>query len=307
MTDFTQSLVNASAVFGTGAAFAQMAMFGAHHRPLMDMSLPAGGCAWLTADYGSNKRVDTRQHLEEVGVCGDFGPVRLGAGIGHSGVRQDLALGGEGDFDGRHVLVEADVRLGAGLIASVTGLYGRWDAEIDRHYYNGASVDVSRGDTDARVQTLRARLDWFDLVQWGGSTSLSPFVAYTHTRSELDGYTETGGGFPVRYDESEHSARELRLGAGLKTVLTPAADLRLTLEAVHRFDDHGESVSGELLGPGGTSFNLRGGDVRQDWARAGAEVDYRTTQGSVLSASLHASTEGEDADWSGSVSWKMAF
>ena len=114
-----------------------------------------------------------------------------------------------------------------------------------------------------------------------------------------------GGAFPVQYEDSTHAARELRLGASFKTALSADADLRLTGEAVHRFDDHGGAVQGQIIGV--SSFRLPGAEVRQDWVRAGAEVDYRVRAGSVLSASLNTSSEGEDATWSGSVSWKLAF
>ncbi len=304
MLDFYNSLYDTAMLLGTGASITQMTLFGAHHRPLMDMGLPAGGCAWATADYGRHHDSDVRQHLEEVGVCGDFGPTRLGIGVGNSGVRQNLAFGGDGDYRGQHLLAEADYRIGTSLIASLTGLYGRWDVEMDRHYLNGANIDRSRGETDARVWALRARLDWLDLVKWQQS-SLSPYVAYTHTRNEMDGYRERGGAFPVQYEDSTHAARELRLGASFKTALSADADLRLTGEAVHRFDDHGGAVQGQIIGV--SSFRLPGAEVRQDWVRAGAEVDYRVRAGSVLSASLNTSSEGEDATWSGSVSWKLAF
>lgn len=303
-TDFTQSLANAAQVFNHGASFTQIALFGAHHRALMDSGLPAGNCMWLTGDLGSNSRADTRQALGELGVCGDVGRFRLGLGLGMSGVRQDLALDGSGEYDGKHLLLEADTLLAPGLLGSLTAFYGAWDADIRRHYLNGAVVDGSSGDTDASAWALRAKLDWLDAARLG-DFSLSPYAAYTHTRSHVDAYTETGGGFPVAFNEQEHTAREMRLGVSGKTSLSASADLRLTAEAVHRFDGRGSTVAGSIVaGPG---FSLAGGDIKQNWARVGGEIDWRLGATRLVSASFNVSSEGEDASVSGSVSYKVSF
>ncbi|MEW5788635.1 MAG: autotransporter domain-containing protein [Pseudomonadota bacterium] len=303
-SDFVQSLANAAGVFNNGASFTQIALFGAHHRALMDSGLPAGRCMWLTGDLGSNGRTDTRQALGEVGVCGDLGAFRLGVGLGLSGVKQDLALGGDGEYDGKHLLLEADTLLAPGLLGSLTAFYGGWDADIQRNYMNGAAVDSSRGSTDARAWSLRAKLDWLDAARLG-AFSLSPYAAYTHSHSRVDGYTETGGGFPVTYGEQQHTARELRLGLSGKTRLNDAAELRLTAEAVHRFDGRGGAVTGSLAG--GPAFNLAGTSIKQNWARLGGEIDWRLGATRLLSASLNLSSEGEDASVSGSLSYKVSF
>ncbi|NTV95293.1 MAG: autotransporter domain-containing protein [Thiobacillus sp.] len=301
LDDFMATMASVARTVGLPGEIARMTFFGAHHRPLADNGLPAGGCLWATGDLGGSG--DRRQDLAEFGVCGDFGAWRLGAGLGASRVGDDLALGGEADYDGRHLYLEADYRLGDRLLASLAGFYGGWDADIKRNYLNGATVETARGDTDVRAWALRVRLDWLDAASLG-RFSLSPFAAYSHGRGHTDGYAETGGAFPVTYADASQTSRELRLGLGARNALSADTDLRLSAEAIHRFDsDAAITFDG---GAGIGSRTVAAPESTRNRARFGIEVDHRVDTRSLLSASLHASTGGDTA-WLGSVSWKRRF
>ena len=301
LDDFMATMASVARTLGLPGEIARMTFFGAHHRPLADNGLPAGGCLWATGDLGGAD--DRRQGLAEFGVCGDFGAWRLGAGLGVSHIGDDLALGGETDYDGRHLYLEADYRMNEHLLASLAGFYGGWEADIRRNYLNGATVETARGDTDVRAWALRARLDWLDAASLG-RFSLSPFAAYSHGRGHVDGYAETGGAFPVTYADASQTSRELRLGLGARTQLSVDTDLRLSVEAIHRFDsDSAISFDG---GAGIGVQTVAAPEATRNQARFGIEADHRIDRESMLSASLHATTGGDTA-WLGSVSWKHRF
>lgn len=301
LDDFMATMASVARTLGLPGEIARLTFFGAHHRPLADNGLPAGGCLWATGDLGSGD--ERRQGLAEVGVCGDFGAWRLGAGLGASQVGADLALGGEADYDGRHLYLEADYRLGDRLLASLAGFYGAWEADLRRNYLNGATLETARGDTDVRAWALRARLDWLDAASLG-AFSLSPFAAYSHGHGRTDGYAETGGAFPVTYAASRQTSREVRLGLSARTQVSADTDLRLSAEAIHRLD-----ADAEITFDGGAGIGVQtvaAPESQRNQARFGAEVDHRLDRQSLLSASLHASTGGDTA-WLGSVSWKYRF
>lgn len=67
-------------------------------------------------------------------------------------------------------------------------------------------------------------------------------------RTKLDAYAETGGGFPAQYAASKWTTNDLRLGAAARTALNAATDLRLGLEAAHRFEGDTNGSSGSAIG-----------------------------------------------------------
>lgn len=298
LDDFMATMASVARTLGLPGEIARMTFFGAHHRPLADNGLPAGNCLWATGDLGGIG--DRRQGLAEFGVCGDFGAWRLGAGLGASHIGDDMALGGKADYDGRHLYLEADYRLGNLLLASLSGFYGGWEADIKRNYLNGSTVETARGETDVNAWTLRARLDWQDAASLG-RFSLSPFMAYSHGHGHTDAYTEAGGSFPVAYADSSQTSRELRLGLGARAALSADTDLRLSAEAIHRFgSDNAITFDG---GTGIGTQTVAAPEDARNQIRFGIETDHRINQQSLLSASLHASIGGDTA-WLGSLNWK---
>lgn len=261
-------------------------MWGAHHRVLTDYVQPGRGCAWTVLDYRRDGRSDGDSVLAEAGACVDAGPLRLGAGIGYDRSDADLTLGGKQKLEGWHGVAEADLRLGqSGAVLSATAIYGDWNVKLRRNYLNGASTDTSTGSTDARGVALRARLDWFDAI---GSErfGLTPTISYTWSRVTVDGYTETGGGFPVTVSRSVDEASEGRLGLTGRFVLAEPTTLRLRGEYIHRFDRFDAGPSFQIIGTGmGGAGGLYA--VDRDHARLGADIDQRIGRNGVLSLSAH--------------------
>lgn len=307
-SDFNTTLASAGAISQVGGDLASLILFGAHHRPLMDSSLPAGmGCAWATADASHHDSTGTDQQVAEAGACRDVagGSWRLGAGVGVSYAKQALAYGGDGKYDGRYFYAEADYAPDATRwIASFATLYSTWNTTVTRGYLNAGSTDRSVGTPDAGVWSVRARFDWKNRARLG-QFGLSPYAAYTHTENRLDGYTETGGGFPARFDAQHWRTDELRLGAVAQRNLSAVTSLRFDLEAVSRLDGAAPAVSGQVLGL--YSFAFSGASASNNWVRAGAEVDHRLADKSLLNASLNVASTGQDPTWNVSVGYRRSF
>jgi len=308
-SNLSDSLVGTARPVGKITGLTNLMLNGAHHRPLMDSAMPAGNhCAWINGDFANfNSKRKADGGLAEVGYCGRARPGELmfGIGLGKSRLDEDTVFSGNSEVRGQYLLAEIDYRPGGGgPLFSFTGLAGSWDAYIKRGYLNAGFQDSSRGRTDVTGLALRARIDWLDAWQWNG-ISFTPRLQASLTRTEMDGYTETGGGFPARFDSRQHTAREMRAGVRADKALGERTVFHADLEGVHRFDDNGPGTSGQIIGL--FAFNQPGTKVESQWLRLGLEVDHELNKSWQLSASLHAATVGEDPDLSAAVSLKTGW
>jgi Autotransporter beta-domain len=275
-----------------GLGLPNLALFGAHHRSLLDSGLVRkanGACAWATVDATRHNSSDYRAELAEAGVCKDIGNARLGVGVGQAWSRQDRLLGGKTDYEGQYLIAEVANAYSNGMEVSLTGYYGRFDTDMRRNYTNGAGVDSSIASPDAQSVALRARIDWKDISKLG-QFSLSPYAAYTWSETKLDAYTETGGGLPQQFDSTTWRVQDIRMGAAAKTSLSANTDLRLALEAAHRFD----SNTGGVTGP---SINLPGQIEGSTRAHVMLDVDHRLSNTTALTFGAGASGSDDGDSW----------
>ena len=308
-TDAAASLASVQSVPQIGNRSMNLIMHGSHHRSLYDQGYEDnhGNCVWANVDASKYNRYDAHVELAEVGACRDVVPdqVRVGVGIGTSRSREDLVLFGETETQGQYAVVEADWKVpNTPVVASVTGMAGTWDADVKRGYMNAGSIDTSRGETDMTAQTLRFRLEARNVANVQG-VSISPRIEYAATRTHMDGYTETTGGFPARFDEQTSYGHEARIGVTATRPITEKTTASLTAEAVHRFDSDTAKSSGEVLGL--FDFSEPGQNITQTWGRIGLDVDHKLSSASAVSLSVHGASRGEDPDISASVSYKRSF
>lgn len=305
---FNQSvLVTANRSIEGVASLPSIILQGAHHRTILDTGLVRtanGACAWATGDIGRFNTSDAKAGMVEVGVCKDFGTARIGVGIGQNWAKQDSQLDGQARYRGQHVLLEAANAFDNGLQPSVIAYYGSFDATLNRNYQNGGAIDTSRGTPDATAKAIKLRLDWKDLATLGNA-SISPYAAYTWQSTKLDGYTETGGGFPVRYDSNHWNTNDIRIGAAGNFAIGASTNLRLGAEAVHRFDDNVSGTSGQVLGLG--SFKAEGVEVKQTWVRTLADIDYKLTEQLLITAGANVGSGGGDTSWGLTAGLRASF
>lgn len=308
LVDYLYSVADSGITLQTIINAASMTLFGAHHRPLMDFPQAGRNCGWITGDIAGSGRGDRRNYSGEVGICRDLGTgIRVGFGGGVDRTETQLNLGGKTETDGWHLVGEVDFQpQGTPLLLSVTGYYADLDVDVDRAYRNGTAIDISRARTHARAWALRGRLDWRDLIAFGGGASLTPYVAYSYAKVKMDGFTETGGGFPVIMADTRSDYDELRLGGRAGIPLGGKARLQLSGEWVHRFKTDPAALSGSIIGVG--AFAVAAPTQRSDWGRAGTDLDFGIGKSALLSLSAHAMVgQGEDARLGGSVSFRFAF
>ena len=302
---YTHSLLANARMAQMGVDLTWLPMNGAHHRPLMAQGRVADdACLWSVSDLAG--RDGSGMALAEAGACGVLGDgsVTAGLGIGGSTAWHDLPVGGSARLGGAYVVGEVDWQPdGTPLLLSLTGMLGGWEANVSRAYSNGAATDISTGSTAVGAGMVRARLDWQDALVFG-KVSINPWISGSIGRTDIGGYTEQGGAFPAQFNGQQIVQSEVRLGVTAVAELTPQTTLSGTVEVAHR-SGTAPAANGQVVGL--FDFGLGGGNFGSTWARAGLDLDHQLTDTVSISGSLHAATQGQDANVSGSLGLKAVF
>jgi hypothetical protein len=309
IASWLSSINNQNRVYQTGVTLAELPLEGAHHRPMLSFDrMGKEHQAWATGDFGASSRTrDVHVTTGEAGLNWNLGKTGLiGFAAGHGEQNADLAYNGASTTKGDYALVEYDYRPeGTQWIVSLLGMVGSWESKTNRGYTSGASTDFSYGVADIISRSARLRVDAPALVTFGGF-GFAPYASYSVTQTTVGGYTETGGAFPATFDEQSHNAQEGRIGVTASKDCSAATKLLLTVEAIHRFDGIGPSLTGQDI-TGGVSFSLPGVAPRADCVRFGFDVDHKLNENTLLNVSAHVATVGEAHDVSAAISVRRAF
>ncbi|PNG14301.1 autotransporter domain-containing protein [Stutzerimonas stutzeri] len=295
LQEFSASLDATAAAPAAALANTDMILNGAHGSPMRNLVPEGRYSVWAGGDYGQQDDTDADQGSLEVGVATNIGNgVQLNVALGRSYAESETGLGGETKLRGTYLMPEAIIKLGTlPLYTTVSAFYSSGDADIDRGYRNAGNIVQSHGETDVTIVGGKLRLDWLNAFTVA-STAFTPYTSVGHVEAKFDGYTETGGGFPVRWNDRTERTTTGRVGMDAVHTFNPTISLLGRIEGVHRFDDESNSASGELIGL--STFELPGQDYRQNWVRAaiGAEAALCGGVGSVM---LNGTSEGGDADY----------
>ncbi|MCO6177605.1 autotransporter domain-containing protein, partial [Ciceribacter sp. RN22] len=275
---------------------------GAHSRPLSRRVEGNKNTFWMTGDWGRDDHGyrDGDLGLAELGLGHNFGPVQLNVSVGRTWGEQNLVQNGSANTAGTFLLGEALIPISGNLWATL-GAYGNWgSADIRRGYLNAGLQDFSSGNPDVDAWGVRARFD-FDKAYNLARTDFSPYIDFTYSEARMEGYTETGGGFPVRFDARKDKATELRIGVNVERPLRDNVSFVGTLEAAHRFEKDGPRTSGQVIGLFG--FDLPGADNMQNWVRAGVGIEGRIADGTA-SLMLNTTTQGDTPSHWLEVRWQ---
>ena len=308
LIDATPSLLSSSYSWTSTINTTTLLLNGAHSRPMSRRVAKGEKTFWLAGDWGNNDHGSQSGStgLAEVSGGYNFGPVQVNASLGKYWGSSNLVNNGDIDSDGNYIMVEGIIPVSAakGLYATVGTFYQSGEVDIDRAYLVSGAVEESSASPDSRTWGLRARLDWENAFAYK-SARFSPYADIWHSRAKLDGYTETGGGFPARFDSREDNITELRAGLNLALPTSaPAVEFVANIEGVHRFTSSADSTTGEIIGIG--SFDLDGQDFRQNWLKGGVGLEAKIGQGKG-SLMLNGTTRGEAANAWLAASYQMAF
>ncbi len=278
-----------------GVSGANTIMFGAQGNPMRNLLSVGQRSVWGTVDsgYDDNGSSDGGLALGEFGFgygIADGVTARLSAGGTYTD--QDLDVGGNVKQKGFYLSPEVSADVGGNVYVTVGGYWGRSSIDAKRGYMNGGTLDYSNGDTDAETWGAKIRFDWLNALNVS-NTDITPYVGISYARTTLDAYSETGGAFPVSYNETKDHSTIARLGADFVHPLTDTVRVLAKAEASYQFEDHSSATSGELIGI--SDFNLAGQDLKQFWVRGGVGAEF-DVGGGTASFMVNATTQGQDPD-----------
>ncbi len=286
---------------------ADIVMHGTHGSPMRGRLANGRQSVWVAGDLGRQDHDPFSGNID----AGEFGYAR---GIA-DGVTLKLAVGrtysGTSTVDGGSAMLRGTYALPE-LIAAIprTPLYGTLsfyynggEADVKRGYLNAGTPAISRGTPGMEQSALRLRLDWLNAFQLG-KTDFTPYASMTWYRDRIDGYTETGGGFPVQWHARTLRSSQARLGIDGVYPLTDRIRLLGRVEGVHRSVDSGNNASGQILGLSG--FDLAGPSFKRDWLRAGLGAEGEVGPG-VASVMVNGTTEGSTPSTWIYASYRMVF
>ncbi len=307
LDDLAASLSDNAMTPGQASAMWHTVFTGVHSRPLARRVQAGQSSFWTAGDIGRDDHGirDGSFGLAEVGASHAFAQGVQGTlSVGRVSSRQNLVFGGRSKLGTYYGTAGLLVNMpGTNLWTSAMVLYQRGDAEVRRGYLNAGVQDFSSGKPDVKTTALRLRLDRENAAHLGNAT-LTPYVDVTHGRTRIDGYTETGGGFPARFDARTERSTIASVGVDATQPLSANTKLLGRLEAAHRFEKTGAATSGTVLGL--SSFSLPGEQVNRNWLRAGAGFETKLG-GGTLGAMLNATNQGAAPNYWLNASWQMAF
>lgn len=281
-------------------------MFGAQGSPMRNLLAAGQKSVYGTVDSGYDNGASSDGGL----LLGDLGfaygvsdgiTLRLSAGGSYSD--QDLDEGGDFQSKGWYISPEVSANVAGSVYLTVGGYYSKGKLDINRGYLNGTATDYSTGETDTETYAGKIRLDWLNAFTVE-EASFTPYAALSRTNSKTDAYSESGGAFPVSYDESSDHSTVARIGLDAIRPLNATITLLARAEVAYRFEKETAGTSGEIIGL--SAFDLEGQDVKQLWLRGGIGAEMAVA-GGTASLMLNATTEGDDPNVWLRSGWKVDF
>ncbi|MBP6748220.1 MAG: autotransporter domain-containing protein [Xanthomonadaceae bacterium] len=268
----------------------------------IDYGDAARPCAWLSTragDLHGGQRVAQTQ----VGACANVGDAHIAFGVGGTRTRQDGLLGGRTDLDGRFANASVSFPIASSLRGNVSVSRGWFDGALRRRYVNGSAIDMSQARPDARTSAVDARVDW-RIATNAESLTWTPYLAYTWMRTDVDPYTETGGGFPAAYDRLTDDTQHARLGVSAERAWRRMS-LQLTLEAVHRMDEGPTATRGHVVGL--YDFAAPIDSAERTWGGINLSAQIPIGERGILGLDAQGASAGDDAQWSVGASYRLRF
>ncbi|HEX5392115.1 MAG TPA: autotransporter domain-containing protein [Rhodocyclaceae bacterium] len=307
--DFRRSLNGSAYTHVEAQAQSDLILNGLHSSPMSGLLGKGQYSAWVGGDWGRQDRGSSNADVGtgEVGVAyGMSNDLMIKLALGHTYSKQDTPFGGNSTLRGFYLMPEVIVGIpNTSLKLTASAYYNEGDADIRRGYLNAGTPVISSGKPDTQSEALRLRLDWLNAYTQG-KLSLTPYTNLTWFHSHINGYTESGGGFPVRWDGRDENTNQARLGTDGTYALNDTVKLLGRLEAVHRMENRSSNISGTILGPGGGNFGFSGIGYRQDWLRAGIGAEAKAGPG-VVSVMLNGTTENDGASYWAYANYRVTF
>jgi probable HAF family extracellular repeat protein len=306
ISDLLQSLANNNAVFPAALEAGNLALHGLNGYPLAKIAPePYDDSSWVAGDWRTVSR-GGRGGLGEVGFAHRLRPGQhLTLSLGGIRSSQRLIAGGKAITQGPYVFTQLITKLTPNRpLWATLGIFYHWgEAEIKRSYINAGVPDISNGKTKVHIPGLRVRLD----AEAGrlGRLELAPYIELTTLSMRANGYSESNGGFPARFNKRRENSTQSRIGLHGKLPLEQNWYLTSQAEGVRAFQKKGSNTTGQLIGL--FPFDIPGQKLRNtSWLKGSLGINHQVKQG-LFSVTAHGATKGQDPKFWLAVAYRIAF
>lgn len=230
----------------------------------------------------------------------------VGAGVSGGGASTTTFLNGNSRVNalGASVLVSyTPAPDGLRIFGAVT--MDELDADIGRHYLNGATIDASDGRSSGYAYGGAVRAG-YTIGNRDGREAFwfMPYGEMDVSHAHLDGYTEIGGSAPATFGDQNGTRTVSRLGEEVFDAAIPEVELRGRLAWVHAFGESG-GFSANVTGLS-TTVPFNGGKL--DWAETGMTALYKPAPATTLAADLGANIgRSDEPAMTGTVGLSVGF
>lgn len=204
----------------------------------------------------------------------------IGFGVTGSDNEQETRLGGSSRSKafGGAMLGSFEPPNGWRLYGSLTA--ATLDIVTERHYVNGAALDSSRGETEGMGYGMAVRAGREYPVS--DKTRVMPYVEGEWSHSNINGYTETGGGLPATVADSRGTTVTSRAGVEVSHDVTHDVTFRGRAAWGHRYSGN----SSVVVNVASVAQAVSAQDADKDWAEAAAGFNYRLSKKTAVSAEI---------------------
>jgi probable HAF family extracellular repeat protein len=303
----TDSLTGTSQSHMASMNLSGLVFSGAHGNPLMNRPSPGKqSCFWTLGDLGENtaNASSSKADLAEIGGCHTlFGETQINLALGHAWSKQQSDSSSSSELRSTYGTV--------GLLSHFSGafwgvaeiLYQSGPADIRRGYLNAGFPAVAIGRTTVKTNGFRLRAIGEDLIKLS-ELAVSPYAEISKLRTTTEGYTETAPGFPATFDTRSENSTVARIGAHGILPLSTSTRLLGQVEAAHRLETTGASISGNLSGV--LSFSFDGAPVERNWQRFGIGIEQKLGEG-IVGLVANRTTQDTGANTWVTVSYRTSF
>lgn len=266
--DLGDSLHNASLYGQAMQSVVQGFLQGGMHCDTFDLR---GICVSTGALYSHNAgEVSGSNWQGDFSIAYRFSPNWV-AGFGYQGPSYKLEVGNDtvrSRADTFGAFVEYGNRLRQGVFARAAIAYQQGDATVNRSYLTGSGLDNSQGETAIGQRAVSTQVGYVFVVK---NMAVMPYVGVDYLRTTIDGYTETTGQFPVRFNGRNEDNVYGTVGVNGHLNIAGKAIVSAGLKHVQRLNKNNDPVSGDVLGLGSFSINQ---DTTEHWNEVAVGVQF---------------------------------
>ena len=198
--------------------------------------------------------------------------VMIGASVYYSDLDGTAALGQVAEGRLLQGSLYGQARFATNWLVNGQISYGSLDSQTTRNVSVGATAHTLRTDDNSSVVGGNIGFGR-EFVTKAGAT-VTPGISLRYNKVEFGQVTETGGGPALTLNRTEYESLQGRLGIEFKTKADKPLQARLTMNAVHEYNDNANFVNANFVGGIGGVVPFLLGSNDNAWGELGVGLSY---------------------------------